>query len=99
MESVADEAFESFNSGCRFPATVFGEAAGARVRRDRPNAADNKLNAVRKSVSNPTPNVGDTITFTVSLTNGGPDAATGVQIADLLPAGLSFVSSAYRTLG
>jgi len=51
MENVADEAFESFNSGCRFPATVFGEADGARVRRDRPNAADKKLNAVRKSVS------------------------------------------------
>ena len=51
MENVADEAFESFNWGCRFPATVFGEADGARVRRDRPNAADKKLNAVRKSVS------------------------------------------------
>ena len=51
MENVADEAFESFNSGCRFPATVFGEADRARVRRDRPNAADKKLNAVRKSVN------------------------------------------------
>ena len=46
-----------------------------------------------KSVSNPTPNVGDTITFTVTLTNAGPDAATGVQVTDLLPAGLTFVSA------
>ena len=49
--------------------------------------------AVAKTVSNPTPNVGDTITFTVTLTNAGPDAATGVEVTDLLPAGLSFVSA------
>ncbi len=47
---------------------------------------------VRKTVSNPTPNVGDTITFTVVVTNVGPDAATNVVLADLLPAGLTFVS-------
>ena len=49
--------------------------------------------ALTKTVSNPTPNVGDTITFTVTLTNNGPDTATGVQVSDLLPAGLSFVSA------
>ena len=46
-----------------------------------------------KTVSNPTPNVGDQITFTVTLSNQGPDAATGVQVTDLLPAGLTFVSA------
>ncbi|HEX3152354.1 MAG TPA: hypothetical protein VHR66_30050 [Gemmataceae bacterium] len=50
--------------------------------------------AIVKSVNNPTPNVGDTITFTVILTNSGPDAATGVTVDDLLPAGLTFVSAA-----
>jgi uncharacterized repeat protein (TIGR01451 family) len=46
-----------------------------------------------KSVSNPTPNVGDTITFTVSLSNSGPNTATNVQVTDSLPAGLQFVSA------
>jgi uncharacterized repeat protein (TIGR01451 family) len=48
---------------------------------------------VTKTVSNPTPNVGDQITYTLTLTNAGPDAATGVQLTDLLPAGLTFVSA------
>jgi uncharacterized repeat protein (TIGR01451 family) len=49
--------------------------------------------AVTKSVSNPTPNVGDTITFTVNLTNNGPNNATGVSVNDLLPRRLAFVSA------
>ena len=68
-----------------------------------PNAANNTASAtetpqqadlsVTKTVSDPTPNVGDQITFTVTLSNPGPDAATGVQVTDLLPAGLTFVSA------
>ncbi|MFO0807782.1 MAG: SdrD B-like domain-containing protein [Gemmataceae bacterium] len=46
-----------------------------------------------KTVSNVTPNVGQTVTFTLTLANAGPDAATNVAVADLLPAGLQFVSS------
>ena len=49
--------------------------------------------SVTKTVSDATPNVGDQITFTVTLSNQGPDAATGVQVTDLLPAGVSFVSA------
>src|SRR6476646_6442344 len=49
--------------------------------------------AVAKSVDNPVPNVGDTVTFTVTVTNNGPDTATGVSMQDTLPAGLSFVSA------
>jgi uncharacterized repeat protein (TIGR01451 family) len=49
--------------------------------------------AVAKTVNNPTPNVGDTVTFTVTLTDLGPNPATGVQVTDLLPAGLTFVSA------
>jgi uncharacterized repeat protein (TIGR01451 family) len=48
---------------------------------------------VRKSVSDPTPAVGGKVTFTITTTNLGPNAATGVQVRDLLPAGLTFVSA------
>src|SRR5581483_4090957 len=46
-----------------------------------------------KTGSDPRPNVGDTVTFTVSVADVGPNAATGVQVTDLLPAGLTFVSA------
>ena len=49
--------------------------------------------AVFKSGSNPTPNVGDTITYTITLDNGGPDPATGVVVGDTLPTGVTYVSS------
>ena len=49
--------------------------------------------SLTKSVNNPSPNVGDTIAFTVSVTNSGTSTATGVQIQDNLPAGLAFVSA------
>ena len=49
--------------------------------------------ALKKTVSNRAPNVGDAITFTVTLTNKGPDSATNVKVSDPLPAGLSFVSA------
>jgi uncharacterized repeat protein (TIGR01451 family) len=48
--------------------------------------------ALAKTVSNATPNVGDTVSFTITLTDLGPAAATNVQVTDLLPTGLTFVS-------
>ena len=46
-----------------------------------------------KTASDPSPTVGDTVSFTVTLSNAGPDTATNVTVTDLLPAGLSFVSA------
>ncbi len=48
---------------------------------------------VVKQVSDATPNVGDTITYTITLTNLGADTATGVTLLDQVPAGLQFVSA------
>ena len=40
-----------------------------------------------KEVSEATPNVGDVITFTISVTNDGPNDATNVSVADIIPNG------------
>ncbi|WP_117171958.1 T9SS type B sorting domain-containing protein, partial [Lutibacter oceani] len=45
-----------------------------------------------KTVSNKTPNEGDTITYTIEVTNNGPNTATGVSLIDNLPVGVTFVS-------
>jgi uncharacterized repeat protein (TIGR01451 family) len=46
-----------------------------------------------KTVDNPKPNAGDTITFTITLTNNGLDDATGVHVTDVLPTGLTYKPS------
>lgn len=48
--------------------------------------------SVTKSVDDPTPNIGDIVSYTLELTNFGPDPATNVVVDDLLPSGLAFVS-------
>jgi uncharacterized repeat protein (TIGR01451 family) len=49
--------------------------------------------SLTKTVDNSSPNVGQDVTFTITLSNGGPNAATNVAVTDLLPSGLTFVSS------
>src|SRR5262249_46948927 len=47
---------------------------------------------ITKTVDHPTPNVGDTITYTITLTNNGPDTATNVTLLDILPPQVKFQS-------
>lgn len=49
--------------------------------------------ALQKTATPANPAVGDQVTFTLTATNGGPDKATNLVINDVLPAGLTFVSS------
>jgi uncharacterized repeat protein (TIGR01451 family)/fimbrial isopeptide formation D2 family protein len=56
-----------------------------------PPAADLSLT---KTVNDPTPDKGSQVSFGVTIVNNGPDAASGVHVGDLLPAGLTYVSSA-----
>jgi len=48
--------------------------------------------AIAKSMAPPAPTLGQSATFTLTLSNAGPAAATGVTVSDALPAGLTYVS-------
>ena len=69
-----------------------------------PNETNNKANnttdvthkadlVVVKAVSDKNPKFGDVITWTVTVTNNGPDVAVNVKVTDKLPAGLIFQGS------
>jgi len=77
----------AISAGDQADPTTPDNAAGAT---ETPPQADL---GVTLAVSDPTPNVGEVLTYTVSLANFGPDAATGAAVTDLLPAGLALISA------
>jgi len=48
---------------------------------------------VTKIVDEAAPREGDTVSYTVSVSNAGPSPATVVQISDLLPSGVTYLAS------
>lgn len=54
------------------------------------NMADLRIS---KNVNEPSVDIGNEVTFTLGIENQGPSTTTGVLVSDLLPAGLTFVSS------
>ncbi|WP_295614346.1 DUF11 domain-containing protein [uncultured Methanobrevibacter sp.] len=48
--------------------------------------------AIVKVVSDSTPKVGDVITWTITVTNNGPDRAIDIVVHDKLPDGLVYIS-------
>ena len=67
------------------------DTAGATVTLNPPPGGQADL-ALDKSAPATAP-AGGTFTYTLSVTNNGPDAASGVTVVDTLPAGVSFVSA------
>ena len=53
-------------------------------------AAD--LSVTKSDSPDPVP-LGGSLTYTLTIANGGPSAATGVKLTDMLPEGVSFVSA------
>ena len=48
--------------------------------------------AITKSVDVPTPSEGDIIVYTLTLTNNGPGNAAQLEVTDVLPTGVTYVS-------
>ena len=48
---------------------------------------------VTKQASNVSPNLGDQVVFTLVVANQGPDNATNLNISDVLPSGLAYVTA------
>ncbi|RED26821.1 putative repeat protein (TIGR01451 family)/gliding motility-associated-like protein [Flavobacterium cutihirudinis] len=48
--------------------------------------------SITKTVSNATPLVGSQVTFSIQVSNAGPQATTGITVTDLLPSGYTYVS-------
>ena len=48
--------------------------------------------SLTKLASTSTPVVGATVTYTLTLANAGPATATAVTVADVLPAGVTYVA-------
>lgn len=48
---------------------------------------------ISKTISNSTPDVGSTVTFTLTVKNNGASDATGVTVTDILQSGYSFASA------
>ena len=52
-----------------------------------------------KSVSDPAPQRGDAVSYTLNVVNNGPATATNVTLRDLLPVGLTFTSAGPPSAG
>lgn len=84
-------------------ATPITNTATASADQTDPNSANNQSSVtvpeqnadleLSKTVNNPSPSVGENVTYTITLRNNGPVTATNIQVTEQLPTGLTFVSA------
>ncbi len=95
--ATAGELFTVRNSLVSFESGTFNETSvgnfpsGVRLS-DAATASVYADLSVSKIIDDGTPVVGETVTFTVTVSNSGPAAAGGVAATDLLPSGYTYVS-------
>ncbi|MCM2371204.1 SpaA isopeptide-forming pilin-related protein [Aporhodopirellula aestuarii] len=53
--------------------------------------------SLTKEVDNPTPRAGETFSYTITVTNSGPDAATNIVVGDTLPSSITIVDNDPQT--
>lgn len=75
------------------PEGVFDPDLGDNTSSDTDTLVPHSDLAVDKTIDDATPQPGGAITFTLTVTVGGPSAGFGVQVIDLLPAGLTNVAA------
>ena len=100
-QDAFDEAAETFNVVLSNPqnASFFNDddTAVGTITDDDTAAADLD---VSKEVEGTGPfTVGQNVTFTITVTNHGPDSATNIVVTDVLPAGMTFVSASAGCTG
>jgi uncharacterized repeat protein (TIGR01451 family) len=48
---------------------------------------------IAKTVDDTTPDEGQTVTYTITLTNNGPAQAENIVVTDIVPAGVTYVAA------
>ncbi len=81
---------KSFSSNLETHVNLFPSLACVPTPPTTPGTSDV---TITKSASTATPHGGDTFTYTLTATNLGDATATGVEIRDALPTGVTFVSA------
>ena len=87
-DSVSCYFYNEYDTSCP-DGYVYDEEAGQCVPRNGETYADLE---VTKSVDDDTPDVGQQITYIITLTNNGPDVTGNIMVEDLLPSGLQLIS-------
>ncbi|MEZ0540992.1 hypothetical protein [Fibrella arboris] len=87
---VAPGATTTYTIGKVANACATGTSSGSAVVTVGSGSADVSLDMI---VSSRTPRVGQMVSYSLILTNAGPEVANGVQVQSMLPQGVSFLSS------